>query len=277
METRTLTAATTPTVFGLDVTSSGISISKLSGDEKPLCKRIPAPTAVGKSHSVASGLHRQRSTTRLVIDTVLRDDVRPHLVVMGKLSWTVQGKDPSAGRRAAQWWDIAAALTDHHVPVAEVPLGTAASWAMDKSPGLKAAGLQELRNDTAAKWEGLDEDFKTAGDQFRPSAVLYACFGAMAIGMPTPYAPTRQRITKLTQHFGWYMSKVGVKVQGWIPSLSVQYPAAVRPVPTTVAEWKSRADELGVAVPEPELDVTAEVDDEDFDDTAMVVDDDEVA
>ncbi|TXI55913.1 hypothetical protein [Mycolicibacter arupensis] len=255
-----LIPATTPTVFGLDVTSSGISISKLVLDEKPLCKRIPAPDSRRKSHSVASGLHRQRSTTRLVLDTVLRDGIRPHLVVMGKLSWGLQAKDPSAGRRAAQWWDIASALCDAHVPVAEVPLGTISSWAMDKSPGLKADGLAALRKDIADKWDGLDADFTAAGELFRPSAAGYACFGAMLVGMPTPYAPTEERIRKLTQHHGWTTTATGTKTRGWVHSQSVQFPAAVRPVPTTVSEWNARAAALGAAVAEP--DVTVTIDDD---------------
>lgn len=259
-----LTPATTPTVFGLDVTSAGISVAKLTADnDRPGCRYIVAPNPRRSSHSVATALHRQSITTKKVLDVVLRDDIRPHIVVMGKLSWGLQTKDPSFPRRAGQWWDIAGALADHNVPTAEVPLGTASSWAMGKSPGLKADGLTALKKDIEGKWEGLAESFASAGDMYRASAVLYAAFGAMVIGLPTPYAPTEARVRGLALHRGWANSDDGTKSLDWVPNRGVQFPAAVRPVPTTVSEWNARAEALGAAIPEPDHTVIIDSDDED--------------
>lgn len=259
MEKRQLTAATVPTVFGMDVKSSGVSICKMTSEmTRPVCAFTAAPHIVNVSHSVVSSLHRQRTTTKKVLERVLRDDVRPHLVVMGKLSWGLQDKDPTAPRRMGQWWDIAEALTDLKVPVAEIPLASAAVWALGSSPGMNAAGLAAIREDLVGKWEGLDEAITAAGSTFQPSAVLYAAFGAMTVGMSTPYAPTEDRVRRLSMRRAWKSSE-SKRASEWTQNMGAQFPAAVRPVPTTVSEWNSRAAKLGVAQPEPEFTTDTEV------------------
>lgn len=262
-----LTPATTPTVFGLDVTSSGVSIAKIIGSGVPLCKRIPAPSPFGASHAVASTLHRQQVMTRSVLDTVLRDGVRPHLVVMGKLGWALMPQDPSAPRRFGQWWSIAAALTEHKVPVAEVPFSSAAAWAMGKGAGTTTDGLAAVRADLIGRWSELEAAFSKdgAGEKFRPSAVLYAAFGAMALGLETPYPATNDRVKALTLRNAWRGGKQ--TPADAVRNNSVQFPAAIRPVPRSKTGWDARAkrlSEMGAAVAEPDA-VTATVKDTDED------------
>jgi hypothetical protein len=256
MKRRKLTPATIPTVFGLDVTSSTISIAKITSEmDRPGCRVVLSPSPSRSSHSVATSLHRLNSTTDEVLDVVLRDGVRPHLVVMGKQSWGLIGSDPSAARRIGQWWDIAQALHRFKVPTAEVALASAAVWAMGSAPKLSLEGLQVIRDHLISQWDGLDEAMNSTNGTYRPSAVLFAAFGAMTIGLPTVYAPTEERVRALTMRRNYKTDDPKTARQkltpGWVQNMTTQFPIAVRPVPSTPSEWHMRSAKLGVAQPEP--------------------------
>lgn len=250
---RRLTPSDRPLVFAVDVTTTAISIVRMDADnDRPLCKVVRPPATSGRSHSVASTVHRQRVTTSEVLDTLLRDNIRPSLVVLGKLSWGLIDKDPSFPRRDGQWWDIARELARHRVPVAEVPLATVQTWALGKSQGLGRAGLDALAADISGKWEGLDVAIVKAGEGFRPSTVAFAAMGAMAAGISTPYAPTAERVLALSMRRAWKKDDPqSRKHPGWAHSNAVQWPAAVQPLPVTVADWNELHAKRPVAVAEP--------------------------
>lgn len=250
------TAATVPTIYGIDVTTSAISVSKLAGDATPQCRLVVAPSSWGRAHTVASSLHRQQTTTDDVVDYVLENNVRPHLVVMGKLGWNVMERDPSAPRRFGQWWDIAARLTELRVPVAEVPFGTATAWATGRGLPTTPEGLAAIKADLISRWSDLETGFKV-DSRFRPAAALYAAFGAMVIGLETPYAATEERIKLMTMKHEW---KKGIHAPTFVTNNSVQLPAAVRPVPKSRGGWDAKRARLAAAIPEP--DATTVVDDE---------------
>lgn len=238
-----------PVVFGVDVTANGVSIARLVESETPKVRYVTAPSSQAKSHSVASTVHRQESTTAEVMGLLLKGDVKPSLVVMGKLSWGLVESDPSFPRRDGQWWSIVRELVDARVPVAEVPLSAVQTWALGKSAGSNTVAIQRLSDDLVGKWDGLRESVERAGEAFRPSAVGYAAMGAMTLGVATPYAPTDERVRSLTMRRAWKAGERGSRTTpGWTKSYTVQWPEAVRNAEggmmTTAREWAATREKL---------------------------------
>lgn len=238
-----LKAVDVPTVYGLDITTAGVSLAKITADgARPQLRYRVSPPTAGKNHSLASAVNRMQATTNGVLETVTRDGTRPSLVVMGKPTWAMMNSDPSAARRLGQYWLIVQELAARRIPAAEVPLATAMAWALGRSPGLGAAGREKLTDSILATCPELATVAAGLDSRYRMSAVAYAAMGAMAAGIETPYAPTVDRLRALSVSTGTDRANRGA-----------QWPYAVRPLPKTIADWQARHEKGGVVKEEPSI------------------------
>lgn len=231
-----------PLVVGLDITTSGISVARMAGGKRSISATwVSAPPSAGKSHTVASTLHRHTTVARRVVDLITDvggQRVRPSLVVMVKPHYKTPQQDPSAVRRIGLWFQMAAELDRLGIATAEVPIYTISRWLMGGSGGRMSTNtFSQISDAISAHFPGVtprpaDAEVDTASlSSYRMTTVAVAAAAAMSAGVETPVPVTQERLNILS---GYADPDARHKSDG-----SVNFPFGRKP-PRSVDVWTKR-------------------------------------
>jgi hypothetical protein len=231
-----------PLVVGLDITTSGISVARVAGGKRSISATwVSAPSSAGKSHTVASTLHRHTTVARRVVDLITDvggQRVRPSLVVMVKPHYKMPAQDPSAVRRIGLWFQMAAELDRLGIATAEVPIYVISRWLLGGTGGRMSTGtFSQIGDAITAHFPGVvarpaDAEVDTSSlDNFRMTTVAVAAAAAMSAGVETPVPVTQERLNILS---GYPDPDARHKADG-----SINFPFGRKP-PRSVEVWRQR-------------------------------------
>lgn len=235
-----------PLVVGLDVTTSGISVARMAAGKKSISATwVSAPSSAGKSHTVASTLHRHTTVVRRVIDTITDvggQRVRPSLVILVRPYYKMPQQDPSAVRRIGLWFQLAAELDRLNIPTAEVPIYTISRWLIGGGGRMSSDVFSKVGDAITAHFPGViarpaDPEIDTNVIGYRMTTVAVAAAAGMAAGIETPVAVTQERLNTLS---GYPDPEARYKMDG-----TISFPFGRKP-PRSVEVWEKRNQDLGL-------------------------------
>ncbi len=180
------------TVWAVDVTTSVISLAKMTESDPPTRPAIGRviPTAVA-THSPYSTWHHAKAAAAQVVETITKDG-EPTLVVMAKNFWLTADRDPSTERRFRLYNAVEDRLFAAGIPVAEFPYATTAKWLVGHTPRGKETQVMS-RLELAAKelWDitpptKLNSEGKPMRVPFRVPVACLSAVGATAVGIVVP-------------------------------------------------------------------------------------------
>lgn len=225
-----------PLVFGVDVTTRGVSLALVTADD-PQPKRafIPEPSDEGLAHTPYSTWHRSADLAKRAYDKITsKGTVRPTLVLAAKNIWSDMKTDPSAFRRAMVWSLLLDRLHKARVPVGEYPLPSLLVWLEGSGHGGRGRGVLSVLDQAVEKQWGTKPLYGvgTNGESytypFRRSTVALAMAAAMAVGIETDVPVTQRRLNVLS---GYADDEATTRT-----NKSIVFPTRRKP-PRTVAEW----------------------------------------
>ena len=235
-----LKTSPTPIVYGVDVTTRGVSIARIASplierEDKPLSVFLPQQSDEGLAHTPYSTWHRATDLAKRAQAELTKHDQRPTLVLFAKPIWGDLKSDPSAFRRH----QIVALLQDRlhkdRVPVGEFPLPTLLKWLTGSGVAGKGRGVMAALNKAVVDQWGTPSASHSAKDgvsyntQFRQSTVALAAAAAMAVGLETQIPVVQSRLN--------YLSGYETESTTTRANKSVMFPTRRKP-PRTPEAWR---------------------------------------